>query len=78
MKHQDVIAAIVEERAYQDSLPDDRVDGHVYTVGDEILLMQEYLQRAAMAWVGNLGSVPALEVVLKVAAIAIRCLVNHL
>ena len=65
------------ERAYQDMLPPDRVDGRIHTVAEEILLVKEYSNRATKAWVDNAGDKQALDVLIKVAAICVRCLENH-
>lgn len=49
----------------------------VPTVPEELLLLEEYIGRARTAWVDLPDDNPALHVVRKVAAIALRCLANH-
>lgn len=72
----DVYWAIDGERDYQDSKwrrPDDKV----MTVGEHLVLLEEYIQRARQAWTDNVGDAAALEVIRKVAAIAVRCMELH-
>jgi len=49
----------------------------VPAVAEEILLLEEYIQRARLQWVDRPSDTPALHPVRKVAAIALRCLANH-
>jgi hypothetical protein len=77
MERQYVYDRINEERNYQDSLGEDRTDGHFRSVGDELVLMEVYLRRAFDAWANNPGDMKALDEVRKIAAITVRCLENH-
>ena len=65
------------ERAYQDKLPPARTDGQPRTVGDYLTMFQYYLDKAAEAWVMNPGDQPALDVVRKLAGIAVHCMEDH-
>ena len=77
MDRKDVYRLINEEREYQEILPDTRTDGHQHQVGEELVLLQVYTQRALNSWVDNPGDLKALCEIRKVAAIAVRCLENH-
>lgn len=73
-----VYAAIDTERAYQDALPPTRTDTQgEHSVGEHLVLLKEYVDRALKAWVDNPGDDPALHVVRKVAGIAVRCMEQH-
>jgi hypothetical protein len=74
---QQVYAAIDTERDYQDSLPPNRTDGRQHTVGDYILMMEEYVALARVSWVNQSGDYAALDVIRKVAGIAVRCMEEH-
>ncbi len=76
MTRDEVYDLINEERDYQDSLGSDRTDGRTHTVGEELVLMQVYLQRALAEWANNPGDLYALKEIRKVAALAVRCLEN--
>ena len=77
MDRKDVYNLIDAERDYQDTLGSDRIDGHKHLVGEELVLLQVYTQKALDAWVNNPGEIKAMAVVLKVAAIAVRCIENN-
>ena len=77
MNRKTVYKLIDEEREYQDDLGDDRTDGHIHSVTDELVLMQVYLQRALAEWANSSGDLYALVQIKKVAAIAVRCLENN-
>lgn len=49
----------------------------VPSVPEELLLLEEYIQRARRQWADSPGDTPALHVIRKVTAIALRCLANH-
>ena len=72
-----VYAAINTERAYQDELPPSRTDGSDKTVGDYITMMGAYYDRALQAWASHPGPEQALEVMRKLAAIAVHCMEDH-
>lgn len=78
MKIESVFEIVKRERQYQDSLGSDRVDGHVHSVGEELLLMNTYLRKATDAWSNNPGDFEALMQIRKIAAIAVRSMENHL
>ena len=77
MDRKDVYKFIDLERGYQDNLESDRTDGHQHSVGEELVVLQFYLQKAFGAWVENPGDWNALRTICKVAAIAVRCMENH-
>ena len=77
----EVYKAIDSERAYQsatwpgiDADPD-----NPHTIGEDILLMEEYVKRAREEWtkVADSPDMEALHMIRKVAGIAVRCMENH-
>ncbi len=63
------------ERKYQDGL-----NGRELTVGEEILLLQEYATRAREEWTTDFDTNPeveALNMIRKIGAIALRCMEHH-
>jgi hypothetical protein len=73
----DVYAAINGERDYQDSLPSTRTDGLPHTVGDYVTMLQHYQQELVSAWTKNPGNDEALNIVRKIAGIAVHCMEDH-
>ena len=79
MTRREVYDLIDGERIYQDSL---LRPGGVRSTGPQpascyLLLLKEYLDRAVTAWADNHGDVRALDVVRKIAGIAVRCMEEH-
>lgn len=69
----EVYSAINTERDYQDSL-----NGRTLEIGEEILLLEEYIVRARVQWTGNFASEEStLHMIRKVAGIAVRCMEHH-
>jgi len=77
MPRAEVYAAIDGERDYQDGLGADRTDGHRRTVGDYLTMFQYYLDQAIAAWTTNPGDEQALDVIRKLAGIAVHCMEDH-
>ena len=86
VKRTEVYAAIDSERDYQmqtwpTSLDpgEDEPKDNPHTVGEDILLMEEYIERARKAWteVYDSSDMEALHMIRKVAGIAVRCMENH-
>ena len=77
MNREEVYAQIDLERNYQDTLGGDRVDGHKHSVGEELVVLQVYLQKALEAWVKSPGDKDAIVIVSKIAAVAVRCMENY-
>jgi len=77
MERKAVYKLIDEERAIQNSLGRERTDGCIHSVGDELVLENVYLRKALEAWANYPGDEQALKQLIKVAAIAVRCLENH-
>ena len=78
MKRGKIFGVIVGERMYQDAqLEKGRFQQPVHTVGEELLLMKVYLDKAIAKYVDNFGDAPALHGIRKVAALAVRCMENH-
>lgn len=78
MKPGKVFAIIMGERTYQDAqLEKGRFQQRVHTVGEELLLMKRYLDKAIAKYADNFGDAPALHGIRKVAALAVRCMENH-
>lgn len=74
---EDVYRAIDTERDYQDKLPAYRTDKSEKTVGDYIVLIQAYSHALVEAWTYNPGNLDALEVMRKIAGIAVHCMEDH-
>ena len=78
MKRGKIFGVITGERMYQDAqLEKGRFQQPVHTVGEELLLMKVYLDRAIVKYADSLGDAPALHGIRKVAALAVRCMENH-
>ena len=77
MDRKNVIKLVNEDLSYLDSLSEERTDGHIHSVGEELVLMNVYLGKAMEAWVDNPGDIYALDQLRKVTAIAVRCMENH-
>jgi hypothetical protein len=77
MKRKDVYALIDGERDYQDSLGADRSREAPHSVGAYLTLLRSYAAKADIAWTDNPGDTAALDVIRKIAAIAVRCMEDH-
>ena len=78
MKRGKVFAIIKGEREYQDEQQEDgRFEKEVHTVGEEILLMKVYLDKAMAKYAKYYGDAPALHAIRKVTALGVRCMENH-
>ncbi len=73
----EIYKEIDRERDYQDSLGEDRTDGRVHTVGEEMILMETYLRRAFDAWTNSSGDTKALHEIRKVVTLGVRCMENN-
>lgn len=67
-------AAIEQERRYQDDMWPEAREESAYSVEGFQLIFGRYLRQAVDAWVDNAGDERALDVVRKLAAIAVRCM----
>jgi hypothetical protein len=81
-KRADVYEAIDEERAYQKRMWDDAQhaagDDRPLSIGEEILLAQEYLDRARHAWsIAKRPELKALDRIRKAAAILVHAMEYH-
>ncbi len=80
MLRDDVYCLIDGERDYQDAMqvgPNGRTDGKQKSVGDYLTLLVAYTARACEAHVGRPGDQPALDMVRKIAGIAVQCMEVH-
>lgn len=70
---------IYEELKYQNNLSQSSGFSHKNkpSVAEEILMMQEYLDKARTEWTHNQGDTEALDVLRKVTAMGLRCLATH-
>lgn len=82
MERAKVYELIDGERDYQDKLgevrdwtPEER--NPAQSVGDFITLLATYVRRAQEAYADKPGNIPALDVVRKIAGIAVLCMENH-
>jgi hypothetical protein len=74
----EVYAVIEEERRYQDGLRTaGKFETKVHSIGEELVMMDEYLARAKTAYADNAGDEAALHVVRKIAALGARCMEHH-
>jgi hypothetical protein len=77
MNRTDVYKLIDGERAYQEDLSSDRSDGVDRTVGDYITMMGYYYNEMVKQWTMNPGNEEALNVMRKIAGIAVHCMEDH-
>jgi len=75
----EVYAAIDSERAYQNSLGADRREPREinHSVGDYLTMLRVYLNKADVAWTDNPGTDAAMNVIRKIAGIAVRAMEEH-
>lgn len=78
-ERREVYYAIDSERAYQDSVwPNGIVHAQEQSIGEAILLVEEYATRARKAWSGQpYPETEALEMIRKIAGITVRCMETH-
>lgn len=76
---QEVYAALDTERLYQSDASSDVIaPADSLSIGDEILLMEEYLALARSAWAGtNKPEIEALHIIRKVGGMCVRCMETH-
>ena len=75
IRRERVFNCIEDERDYQDAL-----NTETMSVGEELLLMQEYLDRARRMYSDTFGQpheTPTLHIIRKIAGIATRCMEHH-
>lgn len=78
MERKKVYEIIDRERDFQDMLArKGRFEKEIHTVGEEILMMKTYLDKAAFAYTENYGSNATLVTLRKIVAMGIRCMENH-
>lgn len=67
------------ERDYQDSLGPSRhvITGRPHDVGAYLTMLRVYAAKADAAWTDNAGDRAALDVVRKIAGIAVHCMEDH-
>jgi hypothetical protein len=78
----DVYAVIDGERDYQDAKwPKEKVSDRPIatepTVGESVVLLQQYVTMAIEQWTSQVGDQAALHQIRKIAAIAVRCMEYH-
>lgn len=74
MDRKTVYKIIDTEREYQENLGADRTDFEERTVGDYVTMLQHYQANLVEAWTMNPGYEEALEVMRKIAGIAVHCM----
>lgn len=77
MNRNDVYKVLDKERDFQDMIASGWENKGVPSVGEELLIMEHYMQLAREAWVCRKGSEPCLKQMRKVCAMAIRCFENY-
>lgn len=73
----EAINAIEGELNYQHSIVSDNEYNPIASVAEEILMMEEYLQKARTSFTSNTGDKAALDQLRKVTAMGIRAMINH-
>ena len=74
----EVIDAINEELKYQTTLQGSgRADAQDHGTAGQLVTLGVYVNEANVAWTKNAGDEPSLDALRKVAAIAIRALVQY-
>lgn len=75
----EVYAAIDTEREYQNRLGPDRREPREepHSVGDYLTMLRVYVDRAFVAWTDNPGTDAAMNVIRKIAGIAVRAMEEH-
>lgn len=68
-----VYEAIDSERDYQQK----KWGGHKHEVGAYLTMIRKYSEKADTAWTDNAGDEAALEMIRKIAGIAVRCMEDH-
>lgn len=82
---EEVYRAIDGERNYQDLLrqpgakfgTNDPADSGPYCVGEHLTMLRVYINRADQAWTDNSGVEASLDVIRKIAAIAVHCMEDN-
>ncbi len=77
IKREEVYKAIDTERNYQDKLGANRTAGEEHSVGDYVTMMQYYQNALVEAWTTTAGDDVALDVMRKIAGIAVHCMEDH-
>ena len=77
MTREEVYKLIDGEREYQNSLPPSRTNGFHKTVGEYLTMLRCYMTQADVAWTMNAGDDAALDVIRKIAGIAVHCMEDH-
>lgn len=78
MDRTEVYKIVDTERDYQEKLRKaGRFEDVIHTVGEEVLMISEYADKARKAWVDNFGNEYGLELVRKIAGMCVRCMENH-
>lgn len=74
-----VYAAIASEREYQNNLGPERraVHENRFTVGEWLVMMKTYVDKALTAWTDNPGTDAAVNVIRKVSAIGVAAMEEH-
>lgn len=74
---QEVYEAVNTEREYQDKTWRQN-PGHETSVGEAILLIEEYVARARLEWTGEPApELQTLHIIRKIAGVAVRCMEQH-
>jgi hypothetical protein len=74
----DVYRVIDGERDYQDKLWGQGDANGALSVGEEILLIEQYSAMARAAWARTAApEIDALDIIRKIAGMTVRCMENH-
>ena len=81
MTRQEVYKLIDGERDYQDSFisntDNNRSEGIPHQVAGYVVMINHYVQKLNQAWTENAGCEKALDVVRKIAGIAVHCMEDY-
>lgn len=72
----EVVEAIEKERSYQDRKWG-TIEEHPHTVGEWILIMEEFVRKARLAWVTGVGDRTALFRILQISSLGVACMEQH-
>ncbi len=72
--YQAIDQAIDSEREYQNRLSANRTDGRKHTPGEFLTMLRVYVNKADVAWTENAGDEATLEIMRKIAGIAVNCM----
>ena len=77
VRQERVLETLREELVYQRGRAAEWQNANASTVGEELLLMEDYLARARAVYTNSPGDTEALHMLCKVAGMGVRAMINH-